>query len=35
MVWELPDGRSHATAFEVGLTLDEKKNMLGCRTYGM
>ena len=22
MVWELDDARSHATAFEVGLTLD-------------
>ena len=35
MVWELPDGRSHATAFEVGLTLDEKKSLSECRIYGM
>ena len=33
MVWELPDGRSHATAFEVGLTLDgNEKYVLGYRT---
>lgn len=29
MVLELEDGRSHATVFEVGLTLDERRNY-GC-----
>jgi len=34
MVWELEDARSHPTAFEVGLTLDENENTcsVGYRT---
>jgi len=30
IAWELEGGRSHATAFEVGSTLDENKCVCVC-----